>query len=393
MALPGGYPGVTKAHLDIAKTYTSPLLVGPRLCDELVALVEHMYTDEEAEVMRHMKPWLPRTAAGLARASGKAPEEAFRILKGLGEDKCVILSLRKGGREFFMMLPILPGAFEFVMLKASTGSPSSWQRRFAELHEALYETGFMAEYARRPLNAVRYLPVGEVLNALPMAYPSDRLEAILERYDDFAVMPCQCRASAQLVEKGCGRRLETCTVLGKMAPAVVKRGFGKKVGMRDVLELKAAAEKEGLVTWMMNNDTGQFTSAACSCCGCCCDALRTVSEFSQPGLIAPPHFMPAHDGARCVDCGDCRKACPMGALVAMGEGDAGWTEHQPRRCIGCGLCVMACTRGARSMREVPGYRRPPESMPAYMARYSFNALSNGFHVWRSRRHDGEKKGM
>ena len=116
---------MVKAYLDIAKAYTSPLLLGPRFCDELVALVEHMYTDEEAELVRHMKPWLPRTAAGLARSSGKTAEEASRLLKGLAEEKCVILSLRKGGREFFMMLPILPGAFEFVMLESSTGGPSS----------------------------------------------------------------------------------------------------------------------------------------------------------------------------------------------------------------------------------------------------------------------------
>ena len=244
----------------------------------------------------------------------------------------------------------------------------------------------MAEYARRRLNTVRYLPVGEVVNNLPMAYPSDRLEVILDRYSDFAVMPCQCRTSSQMVGKGCGRSLETCTVLGPLAPVVVKRGFGKKVSKRDVLEIKAEAEKEGLVTWMMNEESGKLSNATCSCCGCCCDALRTVSDFSQPGLIAPPHFMPGLDAASCVNCGDCRKACPMGALVAMGEGAAGWTEHRPQRCIGCGLCVMACPRKARSMREVPGYRKPPGSMPAYLARYTFNALSNGYNVWRSRRH-------
>ncbi len=386
MTLPGDYPGMAKAYLDIAKTYTSPLLLGPRFCDELVSLVEHMYTLEEAELVRHMKPMLPRTAAGLAKASGTSPEEAARLLKGLAEEKCVIVSMHKGGRDLFMMMPILPGAFEFVMLQSSTQeAPSAWQRRFAELHEALYETGFMADYARRPINAVRYLPVGEVINALPMAYPSDRLEVILERYDDFAVMPCQCRTSAEMLGNGCGRLIETCTVMGKMAPAVVNRGFGRKLSRRDVMEMKTEAESQGLVTWMMNNDSGQFSGACCSCCGCCCDALRTVSEFSQPGMVAPPHFMPGHDIARCVKCGDCVKACPMGAHVLMGEGEAAWIEHRPQRCIGCGLCVVACTRGARSMQEVPGYRKPTESMPAYVAKYGFNALSNGFHAWRSRR--------
>jgi len=42
----GDYPGVSRAHLDVAKSYSSPLLLGPPICDEFIALVEHMYTGE-----------------------------------------------------------------------------------------------------------------------------------------------------------------------------------------------------------------------------------------------------------------------------------------------------------------------------------------------------------
>jgi Na+-translocating ferredoxin:NAD+ oxidoreductase subunit B len=174
--------------------------------------------------------------------------------------------------------------------------------------------------------------------------------------------------------------------MGSLAPVMAGSGRMKRASKRDVLEIKSAAEKEGLVSWMMNEDSGKFTNASCSCCGCCCGALRTVSEFSQPGFIAPPHFMPHTDAAQCNGCGNCCKACPMGAMLLMGEGETARTEHLPQRCIGCGLCVTACTRGALALHEVPGYHKPPGNWLAYLARYTFNYLGNSYDVWRSRRH-------
>jgi hypothetical protein len=204
MAASGGYPAVSRAHLDVAKTYSSPLLVGPPLCDELVALVEHMFTGEEADLVRHLRPWLPRSAASLARASGRTPAEAARLLRGLSHDKCVLFSYGRGEKERFVLMPLVPGAFESVLVRTSTESITPWHRRFAELHEALFSTGFTVKYFNRPVNPVRYLPVGEVVQALPMAYPSDRLEVILDRYSDFAVGLCQCRLSAQLAGGAAG---------------------------------------------------------------------------------------------------------------------------------------------------------------------------------------------
>lgn len=381
-------PEVAKAYLDVAKAYSSPLLVGPPICDELIALVQHMFTEEEAELVRHMKPMRPHTAAGLAKAAGKTLEEALEILRRIAHDRHLLAYYGKGNgeKERFMLMPIMPGAFEDVMLNLAGEIVTPWHARFAELCEALFDTGYMVDHVNRPVNPVRYLPVGEVVEALPNAYPSDKLEAILERYSEFAVGQCQCRLSRQLVGKGCGKSLETCTAMGSVVPFVVNSGRMKKASMQDVLDIKRAAEKEGMVTWMMNADSDKFTSNnTCSCCACCCEALRTVSEFSHPGFIAPPHFMPVTDDSRCKPCGDCAKACPMGAMVLMETGDKRWIEHRPERCIGCGLCVVACTQKAKSLREVPDYKEPLKNVLGYTSRFAFNTMRNAFHVFHSRR--------
>ena len=49
-------PNVSQAHRDVARRLSSPVLMGPPLCDELVALVEHLYSEEEARVVRHLPP-------------------------------------------------------------------------------------------------------------------------------------------------------------------------------------------------------------------------------------------------------------------------------------------------------------------------------------------------
>jgi len=50
-----------------------------------------------------------------------------------------------------------------------------------------------------------------------MALPSDRLEIIAERFDDFAIGACQCRLTKEIVGEGCGRSLEVCAVMGPIA--------------------------------------------------------------------------------------------------------------------------------------------------------------------------------
>lgn len=379
------YPGVSRAHLDIARSYSSPLLLGPPMCDELVALVEHMFTEEEAQVARHIKPMRPKTAASLAAKTGRTIDEVEEILERITREKRVVFYFRLGAKERYAFLPLVPGTFEMAHMRTSTDSVTPWLRQFSSLFEQLYETGFTVEYLHKPVNPVRYLPVGEAIESQPMALPSDRLEVILDRYDDFAVGICQCRLVKENIGEGCGKMLETCTVVGEWAPEMVNRGLMRQASREDVLQIKRAAEKDGLVTWMVNEESGRFTSALCSCCGCCCAALRTVSEFDTPGFIAPPHFMPRIDEKNCTLCEKCVEVCPMKALSVAGEGDARRLVHHPERCIGCGLCVVACPKDAMTMREVPDYREPPGGWLSYLARYVPGYVSNYWKVWSSRR--------
>jgi len=379
------YPGVPAPYLAVAKMYSSPLLMGPPLCDELVALVEHIYTEEEASLIRHLRAFPGKTAAAVAAASHRPVEEVRPILERLAFEKFVLFSSDTGDKERYYLLPLMPGAFEAVLMRTSLDTLTDWHRRFAELMEALYETGYFVDYAQHPASTVRYLPVGETIEAHPMALPSDRLEEVLDPYKVFAVGLCQCRMTQEIVGRGCGRSLENCVGFGDAAEILIRHDKMRQVEKREILEIKAEAAAAGMPSFIIEIKLGKSNSgASCSCCGCCCGALRTISEFNMPGLIAPPHFIPKVDLTKCTYCARCAQACPMGAMVVDVKGKS--YRHLTERCIGCGLCAVACDKQhAIQMEPTPQYREPPKSLLPALLQTLPNYLRNAWSVWRKYR--------
>jgi Na+-translocating ferredoxin:NAD+ oxidoreductase subunit B len=269
------------------------------------------------------------------------------------------------------------------LISHTPDSLTDWHRRFIELFEALYETGFGLDYQRHSTPAVRYLPVGKALDAHPMALPTDQLETVLDQFEVFGVGQCQCRLAMQALGKGCGKPLGNCTVMGTWAERGIAAGWLRQVSKKETVAIKREAESHGLVNWMMNvqSTAGQ---SSCSCCGCCCHAMRMINEFNAPGLIAPPHFLPQFSADKCTYCGKCAQNCPMGAIVINTRQKT--CQHLQHRCIGCGLCVVACDgQHAVSLDPVPSYRRPYRSWLSWMAHSAPGAMLTSWKVWRQRR--------
>jgi Pyruvate/2-oxoacid:ferredoxin oxidoreductase delta subunit len=379
------FPGVPRVHLDVARKLASPLLSGPPLCDELVAFVQHLFTEEEAGMVRHLGQFRAMSAADVARAGRQPVEHVQPVLHRLAMVKRAIAAGGPQGVEKYRLVPIMPGIFEMVLIGESPETMSPWHRRFAELFEALYETGYITEYQgtqRRPSPLVRALAVGQTIQAHPMALPSDRLEVVLDRFQVFGVGQCQCRMTMQVAGQGCGKPVGNCTLMGKFAEQGIRDGWLRAVSRSDVLEIKREAESHGLVTWIMNAESAAG-QVSCSCCGCCCHAFRMVNEFNAPGVVAPAHFLPRFDAARCSYCGRCARRCPMGALAI--DPHRRTREHLAARCIGCGLCVVACgDQKALAMEPVPAYRLPYRSWFAYQLRATAGMVQSAWRVWRAR---------
>jgi electron transport complex protein RnfB len=379
------YPDVPAAYLQVAQNYSNPLLIGPPICDELIALVQHMFTEEEASLVQHLKSPAGKTAAAVAADAHRPVEGVRPILECLANEKQILLGFGAGEKRRYGLMPIVPGVFEFVMVRTSLDSLTAWHRRFAELFEALYETGYFMDYAEHPVPGVRYLPVGQTIETHSLALPSDRLEEILDRYRVFAVGLCQCRMAEKIVGRGCDRPMENCVGFGNVAEFFIRNGRMRQVTKKDVLEIKAEAEASGLATFVTELELGKSAGgASCSCCGCCCHGLRTISQFNVPGMIAPPHFMPRVDLTACTYCGKCARACPVGAMVIDTQRKS--HQHLTERCIGCGLCAVACDKQhAIQMEPNPGYHRPARNLLSAAFRMAPNYLRNAWSAWRKHR--------
>jgi Pyruvate/2-oxoacid:ferredoxin oxidoreductase delta subunit len=376
------YPHLPAAYQDVARALASPMRLGPPICDELIAFVQHVFSEEEAGVARHLGLYSGRSAASVARAEHRPLDQVQPILDRLCDEKKVIVSSGPKDDRRYRMPPIVPGIFEMALFSETPESMTDWHRRFAELFESLYETGYSLDYQKRTTPVVRYLPVGKTIDAHPMALPSDKLEVVLDQFDVFGVGQCQCRMTMQSLGEGCGKPLGNCMVMGSWAERGIEEGLMRQVSKKEALEIKREAESHGMVNWMMNVQSAKG-QCSCSCCGCCCHALRMINEFNAPGSIAPPHFLPLLDSAKCIYCGRCVKSCPMGAIVVDMENKT--YRHLRERCIGCGLCVLACDKQkALAMEPVPDYRLPYRSWFSLIAHAMPGALMTSWEVWRRR---------
>ncbi len=377
------FPRVSSVYLDAAELFSSPTLMGPPLCEELIALVQHLFSEEEAGLVRHLRLLRGRSAEELARAEIRPLDQVTALLDRLANAKRAIAASGPAGKERYRVLPIVPGMFEMILIGHTPETLTNWHRRFVELFEALFDTGYSLDYRGMGVPSVRFLPIGKAIEGHPMALPSDKLEVVLDRYEVFGIGQCQCRQAMNVLGKGCGKPLGNCTVMGQWAERGIEAGWLQKVSKREAIEIKREAESHGLVNWMMNVASSKGQSS-CSCCGCCCHAMRMVNEFNAPGALAPPHFLPKVDTAKCNYCGKCARSCPMGG-IRIDQAQKKY-EHLRERCIGCGLCKLACDhRQAIVMEAVPSYDLPYRSWFSFLMHAAPSVAKTAWKVWRQRR--------
>jgi len=82
----------------------------------------------------------------------------------------------------------------------------------------------------------------------------------------------------------------------------------------------------------------------CNCCGCCCTALRGITEFGVKNAVVANYFS-VIDHDKCNQCGLCVQRCQVDAI----SDDGGAIAVDRNRCIGCGICVTGCPVNAARM--------------------------------------------
>jgi len=337
------------------------------LPDSLLELVRFVYSEEEAGIVTALG-MTPLPARVVARRTRQPVSRVAPVLEALAA-RNVIARMRLTGVPLYGFLPLAPGVFEAQMCK---GRNDDYSRRFAELFEQVYTelfTFLKPHMANNTMRFGRIIPVEQAIEATPglgvLATDTDRYSELVDRNHSFCIVhACSCRHEAHLLGKGCGKPLDVCSAMGALADFCVENGLARRVSREEFLDAKQRAAEAGLVNM---TDNLRDPMQVCSCCGCCCGALRILTEFNIPGIVTQSHFEATVTPSDCLGCGSCEDVCPMGAARLID----GTARVDPTRCIGCGVCVPRCPgNGAIRLRERVRYHPPSETLADYaLSRY------------------------
>ena len=326
-------------------------------CREFYAILEELFTPEEAELACSM-PLTLISAAELATEISGDPKAVEGLLESMA-NKGLLFTYERGGVMCYSLLVLLPGLFE---MQFCTGEVSERTKRLARLFEDYF--AMMMRTAERagpgatagvapvfPFS--RVITVEEEIPAGVEIHPYDRVSEYIANAPYISVGTCYCRHFGELLGRPCDKPKENCMGLGPGAKFTAARGFGRLISKEEAMEILKRSEEAGLVHCSSN--TGKYVDFICNCCTCHCGILQSVKNAAAPSMAATSSFIASLEEGVCSGCGDCVERCPMNALAM--EGDV--AALNPKRCIGCGLCVYICPTGALRLEPREGAPVPP----------------------------------
>ena len=363
-------------QVKLAKRFSSVHLIGPRMGDELISLVSHLFDAKEAEVALALPAYLPKKISVIAPKAGLSEVEAKERLDRLAKRRVIF-----GGSSGYSLLPLIPGVFEYFLMN---GKSTPMHRNFGDGITRLFGSGYIKDFigwVKAP--AIRNIPIQEHVENQQAVADVDLVEKMLSAHSEFAVLNvCQCRQSVAFAGGSCKRaKIEDgCLLFGSFARGVKEQGTGYRVSRDEMREIIKERWSRNLVLLTANVSHGS-PNAICTCCDCCCHGLETINHFGGMALMAQPKFKAVVDESLCTNCGRCIKPCNT-----MAHSVASKTHrYDPALCIGCATCVSACREGAITMVENPLYNEPSESfsrlvyrilpkMAVYMTRAAIHRL-------------------
>jgi len=321
---------------------------------------------DQARILRELPVSSTEELAERLNMDKKTVDE---LVRDLYEKGCLYYSRSKGGIRF---------AQDLVELRdAATSHPKfdeSLGQEFFDLWDAWTNEESAQHLADGMKTIARTGPGGRVMaqwksiKDVPGVQAFDDVREVLRaNADTLAINPCCCLR----ITKDPTRDIpeEICIVIRKTAEYSVDRGSGRKITVKEALDILKDIEKHALVH-ITNN--AKFIRRLISNSDTRCLAFRWVKPYNPDATVeawqlwAPSRFQATVDPEKCLGCKTCVELCLF---------DAARMKHYPEfgeerayidteKCMGCGNCVLLCPIGAKKMVLV----RPPEFIPDRMER-------------------------
>lgn len=195
----------------------------------------------------------------------------------------------------------------------------------------------MAEYALK-VHGGMPLPLGVVLG-------------VVEQARSIVVSPCPCRE----LHHRCDAPRMTCMKINTAAELTADRPGARRISREEAGEIIRDGFSRGLVA-QLEHCIAPNSYSICLCCRCCCVPMILRYDIGLDEAVISGPYRPEFDARNCTGCGNCVKACPVGALTAGEPPDL-----KEELCMGCSLCQEQCRYDALQMGGNPGFR--PQTEP------------------------------
>ncbi len=323
-------------------------------CDAYYALVEFLFTPEEAAVICSM----PIACASLEEvATGLGTDDLGKLastLETMG-DKGLIHIKETTGKKLYEALPFVPGILEFQLHRGIVDEHHKQAARLIlNYYKALNNVAVLSTPPLEATFAGRKLTVNkDIKGNTSTIIPYHEMKALIENTEYIAAGTCSCRHMGNLLGKPSHKPLNNCMIFGESASFSVGRNFTKRLTKEECLKLLDEAEEAGLIH-TYSNRPDQFTNLLCNCCREHCNAMKAIRRLPSPGQFITTRYLVNIDEDACTACEACIPRCQMDALK-MADGKL---TRDANRCIGCGLCMYVCPADALNLKPTESGRVP-----------------------------------
>jgi NAD-dependent dihydropyrimidine dehydrogenase PreA subunit len=342
--------------------------------DTLIKILKTQLTEEELDFINAFKRKISQTMEQLKRSSKLTETQILSFVKGLAKKGFIFNQQNSNGVMIYRLMPLLMvGAFEYLYMKKIEHNEveeklakmfSDYFKETRDFIQANYDQILPVFENMLPID--RTVPIlaetlqGDEINLSineeiefpeEVILPTQKVEELIEKFDEISVGHCFCRHHRDLLGEPCKhtKLRENCFTFGKSAKYVAEQGFGRLVSKEEALEIMKKSEDDGLVhkAFHPHSDIKKIETSICNCCKDCCGTL----EWWRMGIVAlinSTNYLSQVDPELCSSCGICVEKCPVDA-IELNKSDI--AEVQAEYCIGCGVCAHFCPENAITLLE------------------------------------------
>jgi len=351
----------------------------------LIKILKTQLVEDELEFIDAFKRKTSQTMDQLKRTSKLPEAQILSFVKRLAKKGFIFNQPNSKGVMVYRLMPLLMvGAFEYLYMKKI--EHNEVDKKLAKMFSDYFEE--TRDFIQA--NYDQILPVFENMAPIDRTVPilaktiqgdqislsineelevpeesivlTQKVEELIEKFDDISVGHCFCRHHRDLLGKPCKHTdlRENCFTFGKSARYVAEQGFGRLVSKEEALDIMKKSEDDGLVhkAFHPHSDIKKVETSICNCCKDCCGTL----EWWRMGIVAlinSTNYLSQVNPDLCSGCGTCVEKCPVDAIELN---DSNIAEVNAEYCIGCGVCAHFCPENAiillEGMRKV--YVPPPK---------------------------------